>query len=193
MAKVKLGLAVATVGLGGNLNAGIPGEGVLVIRQGVVQRGVVDGVTWPPDIFVIKAESALKYHMGAPFYITAQAQVINKDFYAGLSDAQKAVIDSHCTPEWSAKVNQGWANGEMAALEKLKGLEGHTVYTLTDEEFGKWKEAAAPLVDDVLKTASDRYGMDAKQVQAELFDRLDALVAVAALAGVAALGFGIFP
>lgn len=143
------------------------------IRE-LAERGVVDGVTWPPDIFVIKAESALKYHMGEPFYITAQAQVINKDFYAGLTDTQKAVIDAHCTPEWSAKVNQGWANGEMAALERLKGLEGHTVYSLTEDEFAKWKGAAAPLVDDVLKTAGDRYGIDAKQVQAELFGRLDA-------------------
>jgi len=160
--------ALVTAQGGNTVQAALP-----EIRE-LAERGVVDGVTWPWDIFVIKADSALTYHMEAPFYITAQAHVINKDFYDGLSDSQKAVIDSHCTPEWSAKVNEGWAKGEIAAHEKLKTLEGHKVYTLTDEEFGLWKEAAAPLVDQVLKAAGDRYGIDPQAVHAELGEKLEA-------------------
>ncbi len=141
------------------------------IRE-LAERGVVDGVTWPWDIFVIKADSALKYHMDAPFYITAQAHVINKDFYNGLSDADKAVIDSHCTPDWSEKVNEGWAKSELAAHEKLKTLPGHTVYKLTDDEFAQWKEAAAPLVDQVLSAAGERYDIDPKAVYEDLEQKL---------------------
>jgi TolA-binding protein len=143
------------------------------IRE-LAERGVVDGVTWPWDIFVIKADSILKYHMDAPFYITAQAHVINKDFYNALDAEQKAVIDSHCTPEWSEKVNAGWAKGEIAAREKLKNLPDHHVYGLTAEQLGVWKKAAEPLRAEVFKTVKGRYGLDPDAVYSGLTTKLKA-------------------
>jgi TRAP-type C4-dicarboxylate transport system substrate-binding protein len=141
------------------------------IRE-LAERGVIDGVTWPWDIFVIKADSILKYHMDAPFYITAQAHVINKDFYNGLSQADKAALDAHCTPEWSEKVNQGWATTEKASYAKLKTLPGHHVYSLTADELGKWKQAAEPLTDSVFKAVKSRYGKDPAEIYSELKAKL---------------------
>lgn len=143
------------------------------IRE-LAERGVIDGVTWPWDIFVIKADSILKYHMDAPFYITAQAHVINKDFYNSLTASQKAAVDSHCTPEWSERVNEGWAKSEKAAHEKLKTLPGHHVYSLTSGQLAKWQEAAVPLRAEVFKAVSKRYGIDPAVVYAKLKERLKA-------------------
>ena len=160
--------ALVTRSGGATVQAALP-----EIRE-LAERGVVDGVTWPWDIFVIKADSVLKYHMDAPFYITAQAHVINKDFYEGLTDSQRAAVDAHCTPEWSEKVNEGWAKGELAALEKLKSLDDHHLYSLTPDEFAAWQEASAPLVEEVLKAAGERYDIDPQAVHQELVDRLKA-------------------
>lgn len=143
------------------------------IRE-LAERGVIDGVTWPWDIFVIKADSILKYHMDAPFYITAQAHVINKAFYNSLNAADKAAVDAHCTPEWSEKVNQGWAKTEKASYVKLKTLPGHHVYSLTPEELDKWKQAAAPLTDSVFKAVQARYGKDPAEIYSELKAKLKA-------------------
>ncbi|MGX1305427.1 TRAP-type C4-dicarboxylate transport system substrate-binding protein [Amorphus suaedae] len=160
--------ALVTRSGGATVQAALP-----EIRE-LAERGVVDGVTWPWDIFVIKADSVLKYHMDAPFYITAQAHVINKDFYDGLTASQQAALDAHCTPEWSEKVNEGWAKGELAAHEKLKSLKDHHLYSLTPEELAAWQEAAAPLVDEVLTAAGERYNIDANAVHQELVDALKA-------------------
>lgn len=121
------------------------------------ERGVIDGVTWPPDVFVVGAQDVLTTHMDAPFYVTAQIHVINKAFYDGLSDKAKAAIDSHCTPEWSAKVGKGWNDVEAASLEKLKAMPGHNVYTLTDAEKAAWAEAGAPLEAEFHKRLKERY------------------------------------
>jgi TRAP-type transport system periplasmic protein len=158
-----------------------PGTSQLVINSGgatvqaalpeireLAERGVVDGVTWPWDLFVIKAESVLTYHMDAPFYVTAQAHVINPDFYDGLTDKGKAVIDAHCTPEWSVTVNQSWARSEIAAREKLMAMDGQTVYQLTDDEKAAWATAAEPLTQEFYGRVSERYDVDPAQVQGKL-------------------------
>src|SRR5690606_17136933 len=137
------------------------------IRE-LAERGVVGGVTWPWDLFVIKAESVLTYHMDAPFYVTAQAHVLNPDFYEGLSDKGKAAVDAHCTPEWSAKVNQGWAKTEIAAREKLMGMDGHTVYELTDEEKAAWATASEQLTQEFFGRVSERYDVDPAEVYTKL-------------------------
>ena len=144
------------------------------IRE-LAERGVIDGVTWPPDVFVIGAQDVLTAHMDAPFYITGQAHVINPAFYDGLSDKAKAALDSHCTPEWSAKVNAGWNNAETAAMERLRGLEGHNVYALTEEERATWAETVAPLTEQFLTRLGDRYDLDPTDVHDKLKTTLSQL------------------
>lgn len=129
------------------------------IRE-LAERGVVDGVTWPWDIFVINAQDTLTNHMDAPFYVTAQAHVINPAFYKGLSDEGRQVIDDHCTPEWTQRVNQGWNKVESESRDKLLGLEGHNVYSLTEEEKAAWAEASEPLVEEFRTRADERYDLD---------------------------------
>lgn len=141
------------------------------IRE-LAERGVIDGVTWPPDIFVIGAQNVLTAHMDAPFYVTAQAHVINKDFYDGLSPKAKASIDSHCTPDWSEKVSEGWNATETAAMEKLKTLPKHDVYALTDAERAAWTKTVAPLTAIFEKRVSERYKVDGKEVDEKLKAKL---------------------
>jgi TRAP-type C4-dicarboxylate transport system substrate-binding protein len=65
-----------------------------------------------------------------------------------MSAAQKKVIDDHCTNEWAARVAGPWADFEHAGIAKIKGEEGHEVYTLSDAQVAAWKKAAEPLEKD---------------------------------------------
>jgi len=84
-----------------------------------------------------------------------------------LSDAQKKVIDGHCTPEWASKVTDPWTDFEANGRVKMKALEGHEVYALTAEQLGEWKKAVKPLHDSWAE-AVKKAGGDAAAVDAAL-------------------------
>jgi TRAP-type transport system periplasmic protein len=83
--------------------------------------------------------------MDMPFFSTTFVWVMNKAKYDGMSAAQKAVIDSHCTTEWAEKVASPWADWEHGGREKLAAEPGHDVYKLTPEQVTAWRKAAEPL------------------------------------------------
>ena len=83
-------------------------------------RGTAEAVTFPwGSMYDFKLTDEVNQHLDMPFYLSAQVLLMNKASYDKLSDENKAVIDEHCTPEWSAKVAQGWFDDDMAAREKL--------------------------------------------------------------------------
>jgi TRAP-type C4-dicarboxylate transport system substrate-binding protein len=100
-----------------------------------------------------------------PFYLSAQVLVMNKSSYESLSDENKAVIDDHCTPEWSGRVAQGWYDDDMAAKEKLMADDSQTFNTPTEEEVQAWIDAAAPLTEE-WKEAVSAKGHDADAILA---------------------------
>ncbi|WP_322865577.1 TRAP transporter substrate-binding protein [Aquicoccus sp. G2-2] len=127
-------------------------------------RGTADAVTFPwGAMYDFKLTKEVTYHLDMPFYMSAQVMVMNKDSYAKLSDENKAVIDAHCTPEWSSKVAQGWFDDDMAARDKLKASPDQTLSVPTDEEVSEWRTAAAPLIDEWRKNV-EATGADADAI-----------------------------
>ena len=114
-----------------------------------LSRGTAEAVTFPwGAMYDFKLTDEVQQHLDMPFYLSAQVLIMNKDSYDGLSDENKAVIDAHCTPEWSAKVAQGWHEDDMAARDKLIADPEQTLNTPTAEEVAAWREAAAPLIEE---------------------------------------------
>ena len=114
-----------------------------------LSRGTAEAVTFPwGSMYDFKLTDEVPQHLDMPFYMSAQVMVMNQASYDGLSDENKAVIDDHCTPEWSAKVAQGWFDDDMAAKEKLEAADDQTLNVPTEEEVAAWREAAAPLMDE---------------------------------------------
>jgi TRAP-type transport system periplasmic protein len=112
----------------------------------VLERGVADAITFPwQSIILFGIDKVVKYHMDMPFFSTTFVWVMNKAKYDGMSAAQKAVIDSHCTTEWAEKVASPWADWEHGGREKLAAEPGHDVYKLTPEQVTAWRKAAEPL------------------------------------------------
>lgn len=140
------------------------------IRE-LVERGVVDGVTFPWDLSVASIQNTMTYHLDLPIYIGAQLFVMNKDFYNSLDEKQKAAVDSHCTPEWSEKISTPWAENELAARQKLMADPKHTVYEPTAAEVEQWVAAAKPIRDRAVQSVA-RYNLDGNKLLDDLRAKL---------------------
>lgn len=129
-----------------------------------LSKGAAEAVTFPwGSMYDFNLTEEVPVHLDMPFYLSAQVLIMNLDSYNSLSDENKAVIDDHCTPEWSGKVAQGWYDDDMAAKEKLMADENQTFNTPTEEEVAAWREAAAPLIDEWKAAVADR-GHDADAI-----------------------------
>src|SRR4030081_236814 len=65
-----------------------------------IERGVADEITFPwGSVFLFGIDKVVKYHMDVPLYSTVFTYNMNLAKYNSMSDAQKKIIDEHCTPE----------------------------------------------------------------------------------------------
>ena len=133
-----------------------------------IERGVADEITFPwGSIFLFGIDKVVKYHMDVPLYTTVFTYNINLAKYNAMSDAQKKVIDDHCTPEWASKVTDPWTDFEANGRTKMKALQGHEVYPLTADQLAEWKKAVKPLRDSWAE-AVKKAGGDAEKIEADL-------------------------
>jgi TRAP-type C4-dicarboxylate transport system substrate-binding protein len=133
-----------------------------------IERGVADEITFPwGSMFLFGIDKAVKYAMDVPLYSTVFTYNMNLAKYNSLSDAQKKVIDDHCTPEWASKVTDPWTDFEFNGRAKMKALADHEVYQLTPDQLAQWKKAVEPLHAS-WKEAVKKAGGDADKVDADL-------------------------
>jgi TRAP-type C4-dicarboxylate transport system substrate-binding protein len=165
---MKIRPATSTIGnmvtsLGGtNVQASAPEA------RDMLERGVADAITFPwGSMFLFGIDKAVKYVMDVPLYTTVFTYNMNLAKYNSLSDAQKKIIDDHCTPEWASKVTDPWTDFEFAGRAKMKALADHEVYPLTPDQLAQWKKAAEPLHAS-WKEAVKKAGGDADKVDADL-------------------------
>src|SRR5262245_7916479 len=115
----------------------------------VLEKGVADAAGSPwGSMQLFGIDKVTKYHIDAPFYVSEQVWVINKDKYDALSPAQKAVIDQHCSSDWALKIATPWADFEAGGKDKIRALPGHEVYALAPEQLAAWRKSAEPVVAD---------------------------------------------
>ena len=105
--------------------------------------------------------------MDVPFYTTVFTDNMNLAKYDAMADAQKKVIDDHCSPECASKVTDPWTDFEANGRTKMKALQGHEVYPLTPDQLAEWKKAVKPLRDSWAE-AVKKAGGDAEKVEADL-------------------------
>ncbi len=115
----------------------------------VLEKGVADAAGSPwGSMILFGIDKVTKYHIDAPFYVSEQVWVINKDKYAAMSAAQKAVIDQHCTSEWALKIAAPWTDFEAAGRDKIKAMAGHEVYALSADQLAAWRKSAKGVATD---------------------------------------------
>ena len=85
----------------------------------VLEKGVADAAGSPwGSMQLFGIDKVTKYHIDAPFYVSEQVWVLNKEKYEALSAAQKAVMDQHCTSEWALKIATPGPNSNRAGATR---------------------------------------------------------------------------
>lgn len=133
-----------------------------------LERGVADAITFPwGSLFIFGIDKVVKYHLEVPLYISNFVLAMNKNTYAKLSANQKKAIDSHCTSEWSEKINTKWSDAEAAGKGKMLALEGHEGVKPSAADMAAWKKLGDEMTnawyEDVKKV-----GVDGKAALEEL-------------------------
>ena len=126
----------------------------------VIEKGVADAATFPwGSVPLLGVDKVTKFHLDAPLHTVTFQWLMSQRTYAGMSAAQKKVIDDHCTTAWAGTFADPWADYERAGLAKVKALPGHEVYKITDAQLDEWKKSAEPLrkkwADDVSKAGGN--------------------------------------
>jgi TRAP-type C4-dicarboxylate transport system substrate-binding protein len=113
-----------------------------------LERGVADAITFPwGSLFGFKIDGITKFHIDEPMYVATFATIINTDRYNALSDAQKKIIDDHCTTDWAGKTAGDWMKWEDEGRQKIKAPgSGHTITKLTKDEVAAWRKSAEPVI-----------------------------------------------
>ncbi|MBR9762281.1 MAG: TRAP transporter substrate-binding protein [Rhodobacteraceae bacterium] len=139
----------------------------------ILSSGAVD-ITASPwnSLILFGVDDVVTHHLDVPLYSVAFVYAINKGVYEGLSDENRAVIDDHCTPEWSQKIATGWAEVEAGSRADFEGREGHTFYTPDDAQMADWRA-----LSDTIRAgwAEDAAAAGLEDPQAALQELVDGL------------------
>lgn len=139
-----------------------------------LERGIADALTFPwHSVLVFGIDNAVSYHLEIPLYATTFVWAMNRDSYDRLSDAQKEVIDAHCSNDWVERIAGGWQDAEDESREQIAGRDGHEVIVPTAEEAAAWR-AAAEALEDRWAEAVRGAGKDPDEVRAALIAELEA-------------------
>lgn len=143
--------------------------------RAALESGVADALTFPwESVRLFGIDNVVTHSMDAQLYVSGFAWVMNQGTYDAMSDAQKKVMDDHCTTEWSGVVGRTWGAYERAGRDELAAKDGYTVYELTADELAVWKESAAPIREQWLKNATAAGVADAAASLADFEAKLEA-------------------
>ncbi|MCB1462515.1 MAG: TRAP transporter substrate-binding protein [Nitratireductor sp.] len=164
------GTLARAVNLMGGASVQVPAPAM----RDALSKGTAD-VTASPwgSLFIFGAQDLVKHHLDIPLYVTTFVFAMNKDKLASLSEADRKVMEDHCTPEWSEKMASGWADAEASGRGKIAAMEGHVMYAPNAEQLAVWKQTMQPLVDE-WKANAAKTGIDAEAGYADLIETLKA-------------------
>lgn len=139
-----------------------------------LEKGTADAIFFPTgQLEPYGLDEIVKFHIDYPLYTQAAVIAIGKATYNGMTDAEKVVIDAHCTPEWAEKMVTGWNQFERDSKATLEADSAHSFTMLTDEEVAQWRALVGPSIDG-WKADVTRAGHDAEAVWTSFTTALDA-------------------
>ncbi|PWE29807.1 TRAP transporter substrate-binding protein [Pararhodobacter marinus] len=144
--------------------------------RAILSSGGADATVSPwQSLELFGVEDVVTHHLDMPLYGVAFVYAINQGSYDALSEENRAVIDEHCTPEWSERIATGWDTVDVAAYQRIKTEEeGHSFYTPNEEQMAAWMELSEQLRGEWVATATEAGLDDAEGALADLVGRLEA-------------------
>ena len=110
-----------------------------------IGQGAADAITFPwNSLYIFGIDGITTHHLDIPLYVTTFVLVMNKTRYEGLADADRQVIDEHCTSEWAEKMASGWADWEDEGRTKMLADLSTMCTSRRPRTCRPWRDAAAP-------------------------------------------------
>ncbi|MDK3018638.1 TRAP transporter substrate-binding protein [Pseudodonghicola flavimaris] len=137
-----------------------------------LSRGTVDAISLQWDTLRdFGIDRAARTHTDGKFYTSFFAIVMNKAAWGRLSEAQRAVMEHHMTPEWAGRVTAGWEEVDargIAALKAEAAAGKRRIVELSDADRQAWRDTVAPLRAAWASEVAERTGRDAAAIEAAL-------------------------
>ncbi len=154
------GLQVRATGLSTKIVSSLGGNPVGMSQPETyeaLQRGVVEATLCPVETLKgWKQGEVINYVIDttAIGYTTAMFVVMNKSKWDSLP-AEIQDIFNEVSQEWIEKHGQAWDQADQEGWDFVKELN-REIITLTPEEEQKWKDAVKPILDDYVKTTTEK-------------------------------------
>lgn len=111
-----------------------------------IARGVADGIGFPWDsLNTFGINAAVDYHLDVPLYVNVFGLIMNQRSYDNLSADDQAVMDEHCSGEWSSRLIEVWNEEGAKARQGFIDNPDHEVYAPTEPEIAAWVDASSGL------------------------------------------------
>ena len=154
-------------GVSGDVGTALGATGIRVPAPKVYETlasNAADGVMMPMEGkkgFKLTEVAKNTYTVPGGFYRGSFAVVMNEDAYAGLSDQDRAALDTVFGEPLSKMAGGVW--DEIDAIGNKAGMEANADFltTASDADAAKYKEISGPIIEKVLGEVSGK-GIDAK-------------------------------
>jgi TRAP-type transport system periplasmic protein len=139
-------MATFVTAIGGN-SVQVPiMEAYETLKRGTTDalNGTFDSLTHPGFRF----HTVTEYTLDTKMYLATLTHGISRSVYDQMSAGQKKVIDDHCTPEWSQKIDKYWYDDQVKREQEIRdaGDKITKITKLSPAELDQWKKAAEPVV-----------------------------------------------
>ncbi|HEX6014662.1 MAG TPA: TRAP transporter substrate-binding protein [Geminicoccaceae bacterium] len=133
-------------------------------------QGVIDGAVIPWEVVpALKIQDFAPYHTEMPgtptFYTTTFFLAMNKPAYEGLPPDLRAIFDANSGMAFATAAGTMWDKAALPAIELAKKAD-NVIYTLTEDEAMRWRQATQPIVDGWVTRMKER-GLDGEALLEE--------------------------
>ena len=129
-----------------------------------ITRGVIDAAVTNANTLVgYRLSEVTSYQVeNISFGLVPVAIIMNKGFYEGLPEAEKAYVAGFSGMETSLKLGEGQRHLEAHFRQQLLDEGGFTYVSLPDNEVERWTEAVSPVIEEwVAETENGQAILDA--------------------------------
>jgi TRAP-type transport system periplasmic protein len=130
-----------------------------------LKRGTTDAITVTWDSLThpaFRIGTVTEFSLDTSLYVSNFTHGISRTLYNNMSDAQKKVIDDHCTPEWSARIYKHWYDDQVKREAEVRS-SGRKLTKIGPAEVALWRKAAEPVIA-AWKESATKAGYNADQV-----------------------------
>lgn len=144
--------------------------------RAILSSGGADVTSGPwNSLILFNVADIVTHHLDMPLYSVAFVYAINLTTYNGLSAENRAVIDAHCTPEWSQQIATPWAEQESGSRATIAAMPGHVMYVPTEAEMAEWRALSDTMRAEWAVNAAAAGVADPQAALADLVARLAAV------------------